>query len=395
MKMESQIKLINIDNIIPNRFQPRLTFNEEGLDELVASIQEHGIIQPLVLRRVADKYEIIAGERRYKAASKAGLTSVPAIISDLDDNESAEVAIIENTHRRNLSALEEARSYKKLLDRKYVTQDQLAKRLGTSQSNIANKVRLLSLDENVQTALMKEQISERHARALLRVTDKLKQVELLNKIIENRWNVRTLEEEIDKVLGSYNKSYDLTGGINTSSRNDIDVNNIISNSQDIVGGDTYEHVDKYVYDGGNEVRNKKKDSLFFNNLENESVNLNPTLSFGFNPFQTAQINNGNAMQDDDVDMLDLDGDDDDDDTLTLNVNPNVSQDQVMQNAAAMQASMSNPVDVEYNSMDDVVMAIKGILSKAKLNEIAYESEEFSFDKVYQFVIRLDKETDDK
>lgn len=205
MKMEGQIILVNIENIIPNRFQPRLQFDEEALNELAASIKEHGIIQPLVLRRVGEKFEIIAGERRYKASQLAGLTSVPAIICDLDDNESAEVAIIENTHRRALSPIEEAESYKKLLDRRYVTQDQLAKRLGTSQSNVANKIRLLSLDENVQNALLKDEISERHARSLLRVTDKFKQVDLLNKTINEKWPVRKLEEEIDKILGTYIK----------------------------------------------------------------------------------------------------------------------------------------------------------------------------------------------
>ena len=112
MKMEAQIRLINVDDIIPNRFQPRLKFEDSALDELTTSIQEHGIFQPLVVRRLNDKYEIIAGERRYKAAQKAGLKAVPCIVSDIDDNESAEVAIIENTHRRNLSAIEEARAYK-------------------------------------------------------------------------------------------------------------------------------------------------------------------------------------------------------------------------------------------------------------------------------------------
>ena len=181
-----------------------------ALNELSESIKEHGIIQPLVLRRVGDKFEIIAGERRFKAATLAGLTSVPAVISDLDDNESAEVAIIENTHRRDLSPIEEAKSYKKLLDRKYVTQDQLATRLGTSQSNIANKIRLLSLDATVQESLLKEQISERHARSLLRVTDKFKQVDLLNKIINEKWPVRKLDEEIDKLLGTYKKDTPIT-----------------------------------------------------------------------------------------------------------------------------------------------------------------------------------------
>ena len=228
MKMESQIRLINIDSIIPNRFQPRLQFDELALNELSESIKEHGIIQPLVLRRVGDKFEIIAGERRFKAATLAGLTSVPAVISDLDDNESAEVAIIENTHRRDLSPIEEAKSYKKLLDRKYVTQDQLATRLGTSQSNIANKIRLLSLDATVQESLLKEQISERHARSLLRVTDKFKQVDLLNKIINEKWPVRKLDEEIDKLLGTYKKDTPITGAINANTRIDVNVDDIVN-----------------------------------------------------------------------------------------------------------------------------------------------------------------------
>ena len=216
MKMESQIRLINIEQIIPNRFQPRLHFNDEGLEDLSNSIREHGIIQPLVLRRVGDKYEIIAGERRYKASQMAGLTAVPAIITDLDDNESAEVAILENTQRRNLSAIEEAKSYKKLLDRKYVTQEQLAKRLGTSQANIANKIRLLNLAEEVQDALLKEKISERHARSLLKLTDKVKQVELLNRTIEERWPVRQLDEEIEDAMGGYDKVHNTTGAINVN-----------------------------------------------------------------------------------------------------------------------------------------------------------------------------------
>ena len=113
MKMEAQIRLINIEEIIPNRFQPRLEFEESALNDIAASIKEHGIFQPLVVRRLAGKYEIIAGERRFKAAKIAGLTAVPCIISDLDDNESAEVAIIENTHRRDLSPIEKAKSYQK------------------------------------------------------------------------------------------------------------------------------------------------------------------------------------------------------------------------------------------------------------------------------------------
>ena len=201
MNLEPNVQYINVEDIIPNRFQPRLTFDENALNELAMSIKEHGIIQPLVLRKlINDKYEIIAGERRYKASQIAGLNKVPAIIADLDDNASAEVALIENIQRRNLSAIEEAKSYKKLLDRGYLTQDQLAKRLGVSQSSVANKVRLLNLTEEVQDALMSERISERHARSLLQLSKSDDQINMLNKIINNRLTVRQLDSEIKKLL---------------------------------------------------------------------------------------------------------------------------------------------------------------------------------------------------
>ncbi len=219
MKLEPNVQYINVESIIPNRFQPRLTFDENALKELAMSIKEHGIIQPLVLRKLAnDKFEIIAGERRYKASQIAGLNQVPAIIADLDDNASAEVALVENLQRRNLSAIEEAKSYKKLLDRGYLTQEVLAKRLGISQSSVANKVRLLNLTEEVQDALMNEKISERHARSLLQLSDKDDQINMLNKIIDNRYTVRQLDAEIKKVLNKETESTESTG---TSSRFDI------------------------------------------------------------------------------------------------------------------------------------------------------------------------------
>ena len=201
MNIENNIQYINIENIIPNRFQPRLAFDEEALKNLAQSIIEHGIIQPLVVRRLSnDKYEIIAGERRYKASQMAGLNKLPVIIANLDDNTSAEVALIENIQRKDLSAIEEAKSYKKLLDRGYLTQEELAKRLGVSQSNIANKVRLLNLTEEVQDALMKELISERHARSLLQIQNPSDQINMLNKIISNRLTVRQLDMEIKNLI---------------------------------------------------------------------------------------------------------------------------------------------------------------------------------------------------
>lgn len=199
MNLESGVLQVHIEDIIPNRFQPRLTFDEQGLKELSDSIREHGIIQPLVLRKLGDKFEIIAGERRYKAAQIAGLTTVPAVIANIDDNKSAEVALVENVQRRDLTAIEEARSYKSLLDKGYLTQEQLAKRMGLSQPSIANKLRLLNLDEEVQQALLEEKISERHARTLLTLQDKEAQKEWLHRIINERLTVRQLDLELKKL----------------------------------------------------------------------------------------------------------------------------------------------------------------------------------------------------
>ena len=183
MKMNKEVVMVRLTDIIPNRFQPRLTFDEEALNELANSIREHGIIQPLILRDLGSKYEIIAGERRYKAATLAGLTEVPAIVGAMDDQTSAELALIENIQRKDLSAIEEAKSYKKILDMGNFTQEELAKRMGKAQSTIANKMRLLSLTNEVQVALMNNLISERHARCLLQIKDEDKQKEVLNKII--------------------------------------------------------------------------------------------------------------------------------------------------------------------------------------------------------------------
>ena len=197
--MEKEIIEVSLDDIIPNRFQPRLSFDETALNELAKSIRQHGIIQPLVLRKIGDKFEIIAGERRYKAAYIAGLSKVPAVIIDLNDNESAEVAIVENIQRKNLSPIEEAKSYKKLLDRGYLTQDELASRMGKTQGSISNKLRLLNLPKDVQDALLNNQISERHARSLLKLTNEDEQIEVLNRIINERLNVR----DTDLIINSF------------------------------------------------------------------------------------------------------------------------------------------------------------------------------------------------
>ena len=197
--MENTILNISIDLIMPNRFQPRLVFDEKALNELADSIKEHGIIEPIIVRPLNDKYEIIAGERRYKAACIAGLTKVPVIVKRLSDYKSAQVAVIENVQRRNLNPMEEAKSYKRILDHGLKTQEELAKEIGVSQSTIANKLRLLSLAEPVKQALSENKISERHARALLKITSLDKQEELLNKVITERLTVKDLDDEIKKL----------------------------------------------------------------------------------------------------------------------------------------------------------------------------------------------------
>ena len=190
---------LNINEIIPNRFQPRRQFDEDEIMELSDSIKRYGVIQPLVVRPTGDKYEIIAGERRYKASVLAGLETVPVIIKNLTDKDSAEIAIIENIQRRNLSAIEEALSYKKVLDMGYLTQEDLAAKLGKSQPTIANKIRLLNLSDEVQEALLENKISERHARSLLRFTSTEEQNKMLERIISERLTVRKTDEEIDKI----------------------------------------------------------------------------------------------------------------------------------------------------------------------------------------------------
>lgn len=200
MEFEKKVVELDVNDVLPNRFQPRIKFNEDSINELCESIKEHGVIQPIVVRSMGDKYEIIAGERRYKASLLAGKRTIPAVITNLNDKDSAEVALIENVQRKDLTPIEEAISYKKILDMGYLTQEELAVKLGKTQSTVANKLRLLNLDEDVQEAVLEEKISERHARSLLKLADVNQQRKMLAKIIENRLTVRRTDEEIAKVL---------------------------------------------------------------------------------------------------------------------------------------------------------------------------------------------------
>jgi len=231
---EKKVVDLKLNDVLPNRFQPRIKFDEESINELAESIKKYGVIQPIVVRQVGEKYEIIAGERRYKASVIAGKETIPAIIYDLNDNESVEIALLENVQREDLTPIEKAISYKKILDMGYINQEDLAQKIGKSQSSIANTLRLLNLAEEVQEALLNTKISERHARSLLKIKDENKQVEMLNRIINERLTVRRTDEEIKKMDNNTiipditlpEDNYDLPGFMN--------IDKIEQEAQDII-----------------------------------------------------------------------------------------------------------------------------------------------------------------
>ncbi|AXI00670.1 nucleoid occlusion protein [Sporosarcina sp. PTS2304] len=202
-----KVDQVAIDSIIPNQFQPRTIFSEEKIEELARTIHTHGVIQPIVIRQMGnEQYEIIAGERRYRAMRKLGWTEVPAIVRNLSDKETASVALIENLQREELTAIEEAYAYENLLKLHELTQEALAQRLGKGQSTIANKMRLLKLPEEVQNAILKKEISERHARALLPLKETALQIEVMEETKENKYNVKELENRIKEITHPIQKS---------------------------------------------------------------------------------------------------------------------------------------------------------------------------------------------
>ena len=192
------ISYLNIDLLIPNSNQPRKKFDDNSLNELSLSIKEYGILNPILVRKKDNLYEIIAGERRYKAARMAGLKEVPVIIKNVDDNKVSEIAITENIQRENITPIEEAKSYKEILDKKNITEKELSAMIGKSQPFIANKIRLLKLPIQIQDALINKKISEKHARTLLTINNSEKQIEMLEMIINKKLSVKDLEEIIKK-----------------------------------------------------------------------------------------------------------------------------------------------------------------------------------------------------
>lgn len=200
-KSVEEIRQIPVDAIIPSPYQPRSVFDDEKINELCQTIKTHGIIQPIVVRERDSGYEIIAGERRWRATKKLGMMTIPAIIKNYNEAQTASISLIENLQREGLTAIEEAVAYQKLIDLHELTQESLAQRLGKGQSTIANKIRLLNLPRKIQDALLGRVITERHARALLPLNDETLQEKLLDEIIEKDLNVKQTENRVKQLLG--------------------------------------------------------------------------------------------------------------------------------------------------------------------------------------------------
>ena len=403
MNREPLIQNVNIDYIIPNRFQPRLTFDEKSLNELASSIKEHGIIQPLVLRRLGDKYEIIAGERRYKAAQLAGLTEVPAIISNIDDNKSAEIALVENVQRRNLNSLEEAKSYKKILDKEGLTQDELAKKIGVSQSTIANKLRLLNLTSEAQDALMHDKISERHARSLLCVSDPEKQKALLNKVISERLTVRQLDDEIKKESNPANESalnhvpsYDELGDVGTP----VEESPVTNESENIFNSSNNRFNFEPAKEDKPETLNLMADEPV-NESKEEKVQEEVQPSPGFNLFNFSNNTPEYPSLEDEVTNMNMEPMD-----RLEEFNPfsssTISKDVPLENLDVpleeVKKEEEKPVEppkkkILENNLDSVKEAYNDFVNELKEAGYNVSSEDFDFEDLYQMIIKIEKQAE--
>ena len=194
----AQVKAIAINSIKPNPYQPRKTFDQERLEDLAESIKLHGILQPIVLRKTISGYNIVVGERRYRASKLAGETTIPAIVKVLSDEDMMELAVIENLQREDLNAIEESESYRKLMDDLELTQQEVAKRLSKSRPYIANMLRLLQLPKEITQMVKDNKLSGAHGRTLLGIKDKQKMKSIAEQAFQESWSVRTLEQYVNE-----------------------------------------------------------------------------------------------------------------------------------------------------------------------------------------------------
>ena len=415
MNRENEIMEVRVDEIIPNRFQPRLNFNQAELKELSDSIKVHGIIQPLILRRIGDKYEIIAGERRHKAAMMAGLRTVPAVIMNMDDKKSAEVAVVENLQRSDLTAIEEAQSYKKLLDMG-LTQEELAGKMGIAQPTISNKLRLLGLTKEVQDALLKNQISERHARSLLQIPDTSLQVIMLNRIITERLTVRQTDDEISKILGKPVPSQqpiqngplpnispvtpipatadNLSNMFNSPIQSpvnptptpfDVDINRIKNESEDIIKEHKPSDIDML-------LRKEPTTEELPNKISLEDTPTNVDMGelikpgMAINPFQEVETEVMNF----DIPSQNLEKPKLETPTTTSNAN-SLIQEFKEQNLNSYQSAPIETPKPKEKSISSAINVARTEVKKIEDLGFAVDTEEFDFEDMYQIIIKIKKD----
>lgn len=264
MTLSSQVIQLNISDIISSKNQPRKIFDTTALDTLCESISKYGIIQPLIVRKINDKYEIVSGERRYRAAKKIGMLTVPALVGEFNDVECMELSLVENLQNKSLNPLEEGKAFKRILDTSNMSIEDLEKNTSVSKDRIQEKIKLLDLDKEVQKALLKNDISESHAKLLLKL-DLIKQVEVLNKIINDKLTVKETNDYINSIL---KKEVNEMNSNMSSALNSLNIDSKPSN----IFNDEINVIEKR-----NDNMNNNQNMFFgsnFQSLENQSVNMN-------------------------------------------------------------------------------------------------------------------------
>ena len=281
MTLSSQVIQLNISDIISSKNQPRKIFDTTALDTLCESISKYGIIQPLIVRKINDKYEIVSGERRYRAAKKIGMLTVPALVGEFNDVECMELSLVENLQNKSLNPLEEGKAFKKILDTSNMSIEDLEKNTSVSKDRIQEKIKLLDLDKEVQKALLKNDISESHAKLLLKL-DLTKQVEVLNKIINDKLTVKETNDYINSIL---NEEVNEMNSNMSSALNSLNIDSKPSN----VFNDEINVIEKR-----NDNMNNNQNMFFggnFQSLENQSVNMNTQPNNNINQNQQMGLNN--------------------------------------------------------------------------------------------------------
>lgn len=281
MTLSSQVIQLNISDIVSSKNQPRKIFDATALDTLCESISKYGIIQPLIVRKINDKYEIVSGERRYRAAKKNGMSNVPALVGEFSDVECMELSLVENIQNKSLNPLEEGKAYKKIMDTSNMSIEELEKNTSVPKDTIQEKIKLLDLDKEVQKALLKNDISEFHAKLLLKL-DLTKQVEVLNKILNDKLTVKETSDYINSIL---KEEVNEMNSNMSSALNNLNIDSKPSN----IFNDEINVIEKR-----NDNMNNNQTMFFGNNLqslENQSVNMNTQPTNNINQNQQMGLNN--------------------------------------------------------------------------------------------------------